>query len=967
MSNAPLNRRNGAQKIRLTILCARNLVRKDLFRLPDPFAKISVDGSGQCHSTETVKNTLDPKWNSHYDLYISKNDNVTISVWNHRKVHKKQGSGFLGCVRIVNSLIQRLKDTGYQCLDLGKANADDSEPVKGQIIISLLSRDGPCGGTPLAIVGPLGDLRGPTDHETSPEELPPGWEERRTPSGRLYYVNHITRSTQWVKPQTTGKVRPARPRLNNNVSVNTNNVDNNNLDNCRSDADPTTENNNSEPPPITPVTPCSSTSSPASPPPLLTPPNDHAPSPTRPSHQSAVTIDHAPSPIRPSHQSGGPASMAEQQVVSPTSTTVLAAPNNISCNAPSSNSVLITAQTTPLGASQTSTANQQTPPRGPTRERRQRGGEERREGSGRRRPTRSRNGPGPGVGTASQGGSNAPVAGIRMDLPSGYELRTTQQGQVYFYHIPTGVSTWHDPRIPKDISPISLDADHLGPLPPGWEMRQTNSGRIYFVDHNKRTTQFTDPRLNPQILNNLLKKPPPIPNPASPPPTTVTAVVSSPTSPSTAPPTASSTPMPNCHAGVTAAQPAEAVSPRPPRAVDDLPAGLLNESEHLPKYRRDLVAKLKVLRAELAALQPQSGHCRLEVSRSEVFEESYRLIMKMRPKDMRKRLMVKFRGEEGLDYGGVAREWLHLLSMEMLNPQYGLFQYSRDDHYTLQINPDSSINPEHLSYFHFVGRVLGVAVFHNHQLEGGFTLPFYKQLLNKPITLQDIEGVDPELHRSLTWMLENDIDGVLDTTFSVENNSFGIVKVHELKPSGASIPVTEDNKREYVKLYVNYRFMRGIEQQFLALQKGFSELIPSTSLRPFDERELELVISGIGSIDIADWRSHTRLKHCTLDTPVVQWFWQAVESYSEEMRARLLQFVTGSSRVPLQGFKALQGSTGAAGPRLFTIHCVDVPPQNLPKAHTCFNRIDIPPYETYQVLLDKLTQAVEETCGFAVE
>lgn len=68
-----------------------------------------------------------------------------------------------------------------------------------------------------------------------------------------------------------------------------------------------------------------------------------------------------------------------------------------------------------------------------------------------------------------------------------------------------------------------------------------------------------------------------------------------------------------------------------------------------------------------------------------------RLIMKMRPKDMRKRLMVKFKGEEGLDYGGVAREWLHLLSREMLNPQYGLFQYSRDDHYSLQINPDSGM------------------------------------------------------------------------------------------------------------------------------------------------------------------------------------------------------------------------------------------------------------------------------------
>lgn len=86
------------------------------------------------------------------------------------------------------------------------------------------------------------------------------------------------------------------------------------------------------------------------------------------------------------------------------------------------------------------------------------------------------------------------------------------------------------------------------------------------------------------------------------------------------------------------------------------------------------------------------------------------------------------------------------------------------------------------------------------------------------------------------------------------------------------------------------------------------------------------------------------------------------------MRARLLQFVTGSSRVPLQGFRALQGSTGAVGPRLFTIHLTsDVSTRNLPKAHTCFNRIDLPAYETYQLMYDKLTQAVEETCGFAVE
>ena len=91
-------------------------------------------------------------------------------------------------------------------------------------------------------------------------------------------------------------------------------------------------------------------------------------------------------------------------------------------------------------------------------------------------------------------------------------------------------------------------------------------------------------------------------------------------------------------------------------------------------------------------------------------------------------------------------------------------------------------------------------------------------------------------------------------------------------------------------------------------------------------------------------------------------------SYDDEKRARLLQFVTGSSRVPLEGFKALQGSTGAIGPRLFTIHLVESQPtESLPKAHTCFNRIDLPPYESYEKLYEKLTCAIEQTIGFHVE
>uniref|UniRef100_A0A4W2G9E8 E3 ubiquitin-protein ligase SMURF2 n=1 Tax=Bos indicus x Bos taurus TaxID=30522 RepID=A0A4W2G9E8_BOBOX len=747
MSN-PGGRRNGPVKLRLTVLCAKNLVKKDFFRLPDPFAKVVVDGSGQCHSTDTVKNTLDPKWNQHYDLYIGKSDSVTISVWNHKKIHKKQGAGFLGCVRLLSNAINRLKDTGYQRLDLCKLGPNDNDTVRGQIVVSLQSRDRIGTGGQVVDCSRLFD-----------NDLPDGWEERRTASGRIQYLNHITRTTQWERP-------------------------------------------------------------------------------TRPASEYS-------SPGRP-----------------------------LSC---------FVDENTPISGTNGATCGQSSDPRLAER---------------RVRSQRHRN-------YMSRTHLHTPP-----DLPEGYEQRTTQQGQVYFLHTQTGVSTWHDPRVPRDLS--NINCEELGPLPPGWEIRNTATGRVYFVDHNNRTTQFTDPRLSANlhlVLNrqNQLKD-----------------------------------------------QQQQVVSLCP----DD------TECLTVPRYKRDLVQKLKILRQELSQQQPQAGHCRIEVSREEIFEESYRQVMKMRPKDLWKRLMIKFRGEEGLDYGGVAREWLYLLSHEMLNPYYGLFQYSRDDIYTLQINPDSAVNPEHLSYFHFVGRIMGMAVFHGHYIDGGFTLPFYKQLLGKSITLDDMELVDPDLHNSLVWILENDTTGVLDHTFCVEHNAYGEIIQHELKPNGKSIPVTEENKKEYVRLYVNWRFLRGIEAQFLALQKGFNEVIPQHLLKTFDEKELELIICGLGKIDVNDWKVNTRLKHCTPDSNVVKWFWKAVEFFDEERRARLLQFVTGSSRVPLQGFKALQG---AAGPRLFTIHQIDACTNNLPKAHTCFNRIDIPPYESYEKLYEKLLTAIEETCGFAVE
>lgn len=382
---------------------------------------------------------------------------------------------------------------------------------------------------------------------------------------------------------------------------------------------------------------------------------------------------------------------------------------------------------------------------------------------------------------------------------------------------------------------------------------------------------------------------------------------------------------------------------------------------------KELFDKISILRQELLKQQVIAHPCRIDVNRKRIFEESFRVVSQLQPRDLKKRLLVKFKGEEGLDYGGVAREWFYLLSREILNPAHGLFQYTSDDIYNLQINPDSGIvYREHLSYLNFCGRIIGMAVFHGHFIEGHFTLPFYKMLLRKPISLDDIEFVDPELYRSLCWMLENNITDVIDTTFLVQHNAFGQLQELELKEGGRNATVTEENKHEYVSLYVNYRCRRGIESQMEALQRGFYELVSPSLVENFDEAELELLIGGLSKINVDDWRRHTKLKNCAVDSPLVGWFWDIVRSYGEDKRARLLQFVTGSPRVPIQGFKALQGVNSEL--RLFTIHLIkNACTDNLPKSHTCFNRIDLPPYETYDKLRDKLTQAIEETMGFAMQ
>jgi E3 ubiquitin-protein ligase NEDD4 len=383
-----------------------------------------------------------------------------------------------------------------------------------------------------------------------------------------------------------------------------------------------------------------------------------------------------------------------------------------------------------------------------------------------------------------------------------------------------------------------------------------------------------------------------------------------------------------------------------------------------PEYRRDFQRKLTYFRSQ-PEMRLRKGKVNIDIRRESVLEDSFERIMKLSGEELKQRLNIRFDGEEGLDYGGVAREFFFLLSHEVFSPAYCLFEYSSHANYTLQISPRSNINPEHLEYFRFIGRLIGLAIFHQKFVDAFFVSSFYKQILGMEIALEDMESVDADVYKNLQWMLDNDVEGV-GAVFAVDDDQFGVIVEEDLIPNGRNIPVSNKNKTEYVDLLVKWRVVTRVEGQMQAFLSGLFDIIPRTLLSIFDDREMELLIGGIAEIDVDDWVANTVYRDCTYEDKLIGWFWRCIrESFDNEKRARLLQFATGTSRVPVNGFKDLQGSDG---PRKFCIQkMASWSSKSLPKSHTCFNRIDLPPYTDYWELVEKLTMAIEETIGFAQE
>lgn len=218
------------------------------------------------------------------------------------------------------------------------------------------------------------------------------------------------------------------------------------------------------------------------------------------------------------------------------------------------------------------------------------------------------------------------------------------------------------------------------------------------------------------------------------------------------------------------------------------------------------------------------GALRINVRREHVFEDSFYQLRHRSVAELRCKLSVQFTNEEGIDAGGVSREWYQVMAREIFNPNLALFIAVPDGASTFQPNPNSIIQNDrgvnHLDFFKFVGRLVGKAVYDNQLIDAHFTRSFYKHMLNQPLTYQDLEAVDLDFYKQMKWILENDVTDVLmGQTFAAEMDFFGRKEMVELKENGSKIPITETNKKEYVNLMTKHKMTTAIRDQIKAFQE----------------------------------------------------------------------------------------------------------------------------------------------------
>ncbi|KAI9151979.1 Ubiquitin-protein ligase E3A [Paramyrothecium foliicola] len=372
----------------------------------------------------------------------------------------------------------------------------------------------------------------------------------------------------------------------------------------------------------------------------------------------------------------------------------------------------------------------------------------------------------------------------------------------------------------------------------------------------------------------------------------------------------------------------------------------------------------------------------LEISRTHVLRDAFDQLWRRERRELLRPLKVHLgegAGEEGFDSGGVQQEFFRLIIAECLDPKYGAFTV--DERTRMAWFAPSSIVESWK--FELVGLLISLAVYNGLTLPVTFPRALYRKLLGQPVCeLHHIADGWPDLASGLTTLVEWDerdgqVEDVFARTYEFSVSALGkninsqMSRGDEdtwpqniLDSQGNSPPdldeaplVTSENRDDYVSDYVRYLTDVSVRRQFLAFEQGFRSCLEARSLSLLSPSILQSVIEGVQEIDVADLRRYARYVGWDASHHTIKDFWSIVKRYDDDMKRKLLEFVTASDRVPVGGLRNLQFVIQRNGEE-------EGEGGHLPTAYTCYGTLLLPEYRDKEVLRERLGMALENAQGF---
>ena len=355
----------------------------------------------------------------------------------------------------------------------------------------------------------------------------------------------------------------------------------------------------------------------------------------------------------------------------------------------------------------------------------------------------------------------------------------------------------------------------------------------------------------------------------------------------------------------------------------------------------------------------------ININRDKLIESSIEELSKV---NLYREIKVKFKGEEEGDAGGIMREWLTSLFKEFQKPENKLFTKADTKDYSIKVYNDKNYSKNKLKIFEFIGKIFVLALLNDLTINSCFNIYIYKIILDEPVELEELFFIDSEIYHSIQKLKNLQDFSNLELYFAEnEKNEIGDVNVLNLILDGANVPVNKENMEYYFQKKIEY-IMNKDRDYINHIKKSLFSYIPESLIKIFSANELELMLNGTPFIDVTDWIENTEYEGYSPSDEIIINFWDIVKELPQEKLSRLLQFSTGSTRVPVGGFKSLQSNRGNIAP--FSIYKMEYEKgkRNYIKARTCFNRINLPNFPDKEKLLEGINFVIDnEILGFGIE